>query len=200
MGFIKDQMSKVVDKQIADSKLNKELKTRLSTMREEASLERRMQLGQQLSESYLIRLDACIEQAEAKAKEIQEMEIPQTAEDYIAFVKLCKKKVCAPLLDAFEIEDNESIKIEKKHFDTKQPDKIIKKAWDDKFIEAVDMGEISFATNPAVCDFLKKTTQQVKKYRQKEKVKKMLSSDVAKLLIYAIVMLFILFAVARCAN
>lgn len=148
MGFLKEQMSKAVDHQLA----SRELKA-----------ERNTEFGNQLRASYLERLEVCISDANDRAREILSTEIPLTPAEYILFVKYCEKKANMPLNDAFSVDLNREAGVSRSDFNLKQPDEIIRKAWEEKLQEALDAGEVYLSQDPTVSAFFAERKEQAKK-------------------------------------
>lgn len=155
MGFLKEQMSKAVDHQLA----SRELKD-----------ERNSEFGNQLRASYLERLEVCISDANDRAREILSTEIPLTPAEYILFVKYCEKKANMPLTEAFSVDYNREAGIRSNDFNLTQPSEIIQKAWEEKLQEALDAGEIYLAQDPTVSAFFAERKEKERKERKKKAI------------------------------
>lgn len=115
------------------------------------------------------KLQEMVQQANERAKEIADHPIPTDAKEFIAYCKLCGIKMQMDLTDCMQIvEYGESSDVDNSDLDTKEPSRIIKQAWEQKFDDVLTYGEC-YLEDPTVISFCAEQRVLHKKYIKKKK-------------------------------
>lgn len=115
------------------------------------------------------KLQEMVQQANEQAKEIADHPIPTDAKEFIAYCKLCGIKMQMDLTDCMQIvEYGESSDVSNSDLDTKEPSRIIKQAWEQKYDDVLTYGEC-YLEDPTVISFCAEQRIQYKDYIKKKK-------------------------------
>lgn len=115
------------------------------------------------------KLQEMVQQANEQAKEIADHPIPTDAKEFIAYCKLCGIKMQMDLTDCMQIvEYGESSDVSNSDLDTKEPSRIIKQAWEQKYDDVLTYGEC-YLEDPTVISFCTEQRLQQKEYIKKKK-------------------------------
>lgn len=114
------------------------------------------------------KLQEMVQQANEQAKEIADHPIPTDAKEFIAYCKLCGKKMQMGVKECMQIPLHESEDVNNSDLDTYEPSRIIKQAWEQKYEDVLTYGEC-YINDPIVVSFCAEQRAQQKENAKKEK-------------------------------
>lgn len=171
------------------------------TQKQMASIEvnnevRNQKLSSALSarEEYKSRLAEFVNQANEQVRKIDQQPIPSDPKEFMAYCKLCSKKIQMPITECMHISNRESEDIDNSDLDTKEPSRIIQQAWEKKYEDVLNYGEC-YVDDAAVLSFCAEQRQWQKKWKRKVFWKKNMGMTLALFFSLLPIMIVILYCV-----
>ncbi len=145
-------------------------------------------------EEYKCKLAEFVNQANEQAMGIDQQPIPSDPKEFMAYCKLCSKKIQMPITECMHISNRESEDIDNSDLDTKEPSRIIQQAWEKKYEDVLNYGEC-YMDDAAVLSFCAEQRQWQKKWKRKVSWKKNMGIILVLFFSFLPIMIVILYCV-----
>lgn len=145
-------------------------------------------------EEYKCKLAEFVNQANEQAMGIDQQPIPSDPKEFMAYCKLCSKKIQMPITECMHIANLESEDVNNSDLDTKEPSRIIQQAWEKKYEDVLNYGEC-YMDDAAVLSFCAEQRQWQKKWKRKVSWKKNMGIILVLFFSFLPIMIVILYCV-----